>query len=67
MSASWRDAAPRNDGRLEQSAPLMPIRARCDPPLDAFEVNVSVRQPTALGSTLMLGTPFHRATGGGTG
>jgi hypothetical protein len=36
------------DGRV-----LVPIRARCYPPLDAFEIDVSVAQGTSFGSTIL--------------
>ena len=42
---------------------LAPIRARCHPPLDAFEVDVSVQQPTAFGSAFLLGTEFPPCDG----
>jgi hypothetical protein len=42
---------------------LAAIRARCHPPLDAFEVDVTVQQPTASGSVLLLGTPFPPCDG----
>jgi hypothetical protein len=35
---------------------LVPIRARCYPPLDAFEIDVSVEQGSSFGSTI-LGQP----------
>lgn len=42
---------------------LAPIRARCHPPLDAFEIDVTVQQPTASGSVLLLGTEFPPCDG----
>jgi hypothetical protein len=36
---------------------LAPIRARCHPPLDAFEVDVTVQQPTAFGSAVLTEFP----------
>jgi hypothetical protein len=41
----------------------VPVKVRCSPPLDAFELDVSVRQSTAFGSTTLLGTPFPACTG----
>jgi hypothetical protein len=32
---------------------FVPIRARCYPPLDAFEIDVSVNQGTSFGSTIL--------------
>lgn len=32
---------------------LVPFRARCYPPLDAFEIDVSVAQATSFGSTIL--------------
>ena len=42
---------------------LVTIRARCHPSLDAFEVNVGVRQPPVFGSVFMLGTEFPPCDG----
>ncbi len=42
---------------------LAPIRARCYPPLDAFEVDVAVRQLSAFGSAVLLGTTFPPCDG----
>jgi hypothetical protein len=42
---------------------LVTIRARCHQSLDAFEVNVGVRQPPVFGSVLMLGTEFPPCDG----
>jgi hypothetical protein len=40
-----------------------PIRARCHPPLDAFEVDVGVQLPTAFGSALLFDTGFPPCDG----
>jgi hypothetical protein len=37
---------------------VVPIRARCHPPLDAFEVDVGVHQPTASGGTVLFDVGF---------
>jgi hypothetical protein len=42
---------------------VVPIRARCQPPLGAFELNVSVRQQTVFGSVFLLGTGFPPCDG----
>jgi hypothetical protein len=42
---------------------LVPLRARCQPPLDAFEVDVSVRQGATFGSAVLLGTEFPACDG----
>lgn len=42
---------------------LAPIRARCHPPLDAFEVDVGVQQPTAFGSAVLFDTGFPLCDG----
>ena len=42
----------------------VPLKVRCSPPLDAFELDVSVRQGAAFGSVSLLGTPFPSCTGG---
>jgi hypothetical protein len=41
----------------------VPLRVRCSPPLDAFELDVSVRQGTTFGSVSLLGTAFPACTG----
>jgi hypothetical protein len=43
---------------------LAPIRARCYPPLDAFEVDVGVRQPAASGSAVLFDVGFPTCDGG---
>jgi hypothetical protein len=42
---------------------LVPLRARCQPPLGAFELNVSVRQDAVFGSVFLLGTNFPPCDG----
>jgi hypothetical protein len=42
---------------------LVPIRARCHPPLDAFEVDVGVHQPTASGGTVLFDVGFPLCDG----
>jgi hypothetical protein len=42
---------------------VVPIRARCQPPLGAFELNVSVRQETVIGCVFLLGTGFPPCDG----
>ena len=42
---------------------VVPVRARCQPPLGAFEVTVSVRQEAAFGSVVLLGTGFPPCDG----
>jgi hypothetical protein len=42
---------------------LVTLRARCQPPLDAFEVDVSVRQGATFGSVVLLGTEFPACDG----
>jgi hypothetical protein len=42
---------------------LVPLRARCQPPLDAFELTVSVRQDATFGSAVLLGTDFPPCDG----
>jgi hypothetical protein len=42
---------------------LVPLRARCRPPLDAFELDVSVRQGATFGSVVLLGTEFPPCDG----
>jgi hypothetical protein len=44
-------------------AVLVPVRARCQPPLGAFELNVSVGQGAAFGSVFLLGTGFPPCDG----
>jgi hypothetical protein len=41
----------------------VPLRVRCSPPLDAFELDVSVAQGTTFGSLSQIGTPFPACTG----
>jgi hypothetical protein len=41
----------------------VPLRVRCAPRLDAFEVGVGVRQGSAFGGTSMLGGAFPACTG----
>jgi hypothetical protein len=42
---------------------LAQIRARCHPPLDAFEVDVSVQQPAAFGSAVLFDVGFPTCDG----
>jgi hypothetical protein len=42
---------------------LVPLRARCQPPLGAFELDVSVRQDAVFGSVVRLGTNFPPCDG----
>lgn len=42
---------------------LVPLRARCQPPLGAFELNVSVGQDAVFGSVFLLGTGFPPCDG----
>lgn len=42
---------------------VVAVRARCQPPLGAFELIVSVRQGTTIGSVLLLGTGFPPCDG----
>jgi hypothetical protein len=41
----------------------VPLRARCSPPLGAFEFGVGVRQGTTFGGVSLLGTNFPACTG----
>ena len=41
----------------------VPLRARCSRPLDAFEVDVSVRQGSTFGSVSLIGAEFPACTG----
>ena len=41
----------------------VPLRVRCDPSLDAFELDVSVNQGSTFGSVNLIGTPFPACTG----
>jgi hypothetical protein len=42
---------------------LVPLRARCQPPLGAFELNVGVLQDGVFGSVFLLGTGFPPCDG----
>jgi hypothetical protein len=42
---------------------VVPVRARCQPPLGAFELIVSVRQEGVFGSVVLLGTGFPPCDG----
>ncbi len=42
---------------------VVAVRARCQPPLGAFELIVSVRQEAMIGSVLLLGTGFPPCDG----
>jgi hypothetical protein len=42
---------------------LVQIRARCHPPLDAFEVDVGVQQPTASGGAVLFDVGFPPCDG----
>jgi hypothetical protein len=42
---------------------LVPIRARCHPPIDPFEVDVGVEQPTASGGTVLFDVGFPPCDG----
>jgi hypothetical protein len=41
----------------------VPLRARCSPPLGAFEFGVGVRQGSTFGGVSLLGTNFPACTG----
>jgi hypothetical protein len=41
----------------------VPLRVRCSPPLDAFEVGVGVRQGGIVGGAFVLGGTFPACTG----
>jgi hypothetical protein len=41
----------------------VPLRVRCSPPLDAFELDVSVLQGSTFGSVNLIGTEFPVCNG----
>ena len=41
----------------------VPLRAKCSPRLDAFELDVSVGQGSTFGSVILIGTEFPACTG----
>lgn len=49
--------------RAANGTVLVPLRARCQPPLGAFELNVSVLQDAVFGSVFLLGTNFPPCDG----
>ncbi len=65
-SARYRLVVEVSRGQVQLAAGgtvVVPVRARCQPPLGAFELIVSVRQGAVFGSVVLLGTGFPPCDG----